>query len=351
VRSGRTRLADWNGAWLGRGGGGYPERVPPPLAVFPLAAVPGRRCPDGRRSRGGGKVASGGLPSYTGFSIFEKPYPARQRARQGGPRHQGSHSEQTDPSGLIYMQARFYLPMYGRFASPDPARDQHFEQTQSWNIYSYVMNNPVMMVDPNGENAKYSFDYVHHVMRISDPNFIINETKVNSRSIAGSLSGRANAAWNNKGKGWDVDLGKKGKWHVDVSVGIGTTYKEVADYRSKEGITGQDKMATNTIVVKPGGRSAEVADTSTMTLGVENVGVGPHETGHSLGHPDAYSRVGDKDAPISEGWKGNVMAEVPGVVDQRNIQALASWALDQANGKDSFVADADHKLKKEDLKK
>lgn len=59
--------------------------------------------------------------------------------------------EQTDASGLIYMQARYYLPMYGRFASPDPARDQHFEQTQSWNIYSYVQNNPIMAVDPNGE--------------------------------------------------------------------------------------------------------------------------------------------------------------------------------------------------------
>lgn len=51
------------------------------------------------------------------------------------------------------MQARFYLPMYGRFASPDPARDQHFEETQSWNIYSYVRNNPVMMTDPTGEVA------------------------------------------------------------------------------------------------------------------------------------------------------------------------------------------------------
>jgi len=49
------------------------------------------------------------------------------------------------------MQARFYLPMYGRFASPDPARDQHFEETQSWNIYSYVQNNPVMFPDPNGQ--------------------------------------------------------------------------------------------------------------------------------------------------------------------------------------------------------
>jgi RHS repeat-associated protein len=58
--------------------------------------------------------------------------------------------EQTDPSGLIYMQARFYAPWYGRFLSPDPARDQHFEETQSWNIYSYVRNNPVTHIDPNG---------------------------------------------------------------------------------------------------------------------------------------------------------------------------------------------------------
>lgn len=61
-----------------------------------------------------------------------------------------TNHEQTDPSGLIYMQARFYLPWYGRFASPDPARDQHFELTQSWNIYSYVRNNPTMCIDPTG---------------------------------------------------------------------------------------------------------------------------------------------------------------------------------------------------------
>ncbi|WP_243294485.1 glycoside hydrolase family protein [Geothrix mesophila] len=64
-----------------------------------------------------------------------------------------TNHEQTDPSGLIYMQARFYMPWMGRFTSPDPARDQHFENTQSWNIYSYVRNNPIMSTDPTGMQA------------------------------------------------------------------------------------------------------------------------------------------------------------------------------------------------------
>ena len=42
------------------------------------------------------------------------------------------------------------MPWFGRFTAPDPARDQHFEDTQSWNIYSYVRNSPIMHVDPTG---------------------------------------------------------------------------------------------------------------------------------------------------------------------------------------------------------
>ena len=61
------------------------------------------------------------------------------------------------------MQARFYLPQWGRFASPDPARDQHFEETQSWNIYSYVQNNPVMMTDPTGMVAGDFTDFLGRV--------------------------------------------------------------------------------------------------------------------------------------------------------------------------------------------
>jgi RHS repeat-associated protein len=61
-----------------------------------------------------------------------------------------TNHERTDDSGLIYMQARFYAPWFGRFLSPDPARDQHFEDTQTWNIYSYCGNDPTMRTDPTG---------------------------------------------------------------------------------------------------------------------------------------------------------------------------------------------------------
>ena len=53
----------------GAGGG---VGVPPCSVVPSLAAFPGCRPMDGRRSRRGGKVASGGLRGYNGGSVFEK---------------------------------------------------------------------------------------------------------------------------------------------------------------------------------------------------------------------------------------------------------------------------------------
>jgi hypothetical protein len=208
-----------------------------------------------------------------------------------------------------------------------------------------------MMTDPNGENAKYTFDYANKTMRISVPNYLINESGGNSKALAARFAGEANKAWNNNGKGWNVDLGKNGKWHVEISFGCGTTPKEVADFRKKEGIVANDQMATNNLIVKAGGRPGEVTDTSTMTMGAQNLIAGPHEGGHEMGHPDAYNRTGSGDTPINESWKGNVMAEPPGkgVVDNRNIQFLAGWALGQANGRDSVVVNADKKPAKNAL--
>ena len=52
--------------------------------------------------------------------------------------------------GLINMNARLYDPVIGRFLSPDPYV-QAPDFSQSYNRYSYCLNNPLIYVDPDGE--------------------------------------------------------------------------------------------------------------------------------------------------------------------------------------------------------
>jgi RHS repeat-associated protein len=51
--------------------------------------------------------------------------------------------------GLIYMNARTYLPEVGRFISPDTLVPNP-GNSQSHNRYSYVLNSPVNYTDPSG---------------------------------------------------------------------------------------------------------------------------------------------------------------------------------------------------------
>ena len=58
--------------------------------------------------------------------------------------------EQMDgETGLIYLRARYYDPDIGRFISKDPFTG-FVSDAQSLNRYSYVRNNPVRFVDPQG---------------------------------------------------------------------------------------------------------------------------------------------------------------------------------------------------------
>lgn len=58
--------------------------------------------------------------------------------------------QQLDPeSGLYYYGGRYYDPELGRFISPDPFIGQP-DDPQNHNRYSYVINNPVNNIDPDG---------------------------------------------------------------------------------------------------------------------------------------------------------------------------------------------------------
>ena len=67
-----------------------------------------------------------------------------ERVSRGFTKH-----EHLDRTGLIHMNGRVYDPRLGRFLSPDPIVGDP-TSSQSWNLYSYVGNNPLSYVDPTG---------------------------------------------------------------------------------------------------------------------------------------------------------------------------------------------------------
>jgi len=64
-----------------------------------------------------------------------------------------SHERDNDPgltgTSLDYMHARYFNGLTGKFLSVDPVLGQS-TVPQSWNRYSYVLNNPVGRTDPDG---------------------------------------------------------------------------------------------------------------------------------------------------------------------------------------------------------
>jgi RHS repeat-associated protein len=66
----------------------------------------------------------------------------------------GYTSEQTDPSGLVYLRARYYDPNAGRFTSRDTWAG-NINQPLSLNQWNYVNGNPINYTDPSGYCAGY----------------------------------------------------------------------------------------------------------------------------------------------------------------------------------------------------
>ncbi len=92
---------------------------------------------------------------YTPFGEYriQPPSPTGDITDRGFTGH-----KHNDEIGLIYMNARYFLPSVGRFLSadtliPDPANPQSF------NRYSYVLNRSVNFTDPSGHLPSDGCDY------------------------------------------------------------------------------------------------------------------------------------------------------------------------------------------------
>ena len=70
------------------------------------------------------------------------------------PKSTGAHGytghEDDKATGLTYMKARTYDSTRSRFLTPDPARDFDPYLPSTLNLYQYVYNNPLNLLDPTG---------------------------------------------------------------------------------------------------------------------------------------------------------------------------------------------------------
>ena len=83
------------------------------------------------------------LATYTKIPVFCVPhYTGKERDAE---------------SGNDYFGARYYAISMGRFLSPDPAALTYADITnpQSFNLYSYALNNPLKFIDPTGMYCFY----------------------------------------------------------------------------------------------------------------------------------------------------------------------------------------------------
>jgi RHS repeat-associated protein len=71
--------------------------------------------------------------------------------------------EYDEDSGLYYYGSRYYDPKIGRFLSADSIIPDIYN-AQAFNRYSYVMNNPIMYMDPSGHGF-FLFDWIWDALK------------------------------------------------------------------------------------------------------------------------------------------------------------------------------------------
>lgn len=87
--------------------------------------------------------------------------------------------ERDAETGLDYAQARVYYSNLGRFTSPDNVLNSADRASpQSWNLYTYTLNNPLTYIDPSGERIWIVYYEQDGVDDKGRPKFVLRVVEV-----------------------------------------------------------------------------------------------------------------------------------------------------------------------------
>jgi RHS repeat-associated protein len=86
-----------------------------------------------------------------------------------GVRQKFTQKERDNETGLDFFEARYYASTQGRFTSPDPIffQKEMLLDPQRFNLYGYVRNNPLKLVDPKGLAIELTGDEVERKRRLA----------------------------------------------------------------------------------------------------------------------------------------------------------------------------------------
>src|SRR5262249_35189819 len=127
-------------------------------------------------------------------SIFDsldyQPF-GEQTGGDTGTTHKFTGKERDSESGLDNFGARYDASSLGRFMTPDPLMaSAHVSNPQTWNRYSYALNNPLRITDPEGlyPSPAYSCDKDHKQCLNDSQRALLEKSTITDKS-GNKLSG------------------------------------------------------------------------------------------------------------------------------------------------------------------
>jgi RHS repeat-associated protein len=167
------------------------------------------------------KVMDGAGNTLSGLTVLDRGYTGHEHLQS---------------VGLINMNARLYDPILHRFLQPDNYIQDPYN-TQNYNRYGYVMNNPLKYSDPSGnswiEALGYLFSaYVHGSQSAGDGNPLNWGPQIVANIILSSLSTSASTAATNYVNGnYSYSGGSIGsEINTSSNVNTGATHSYVIDW-------------------------------------------------------------------------------------------------------------------------
>jgi RHS repeat-associated protein len=95
------------------------------------------------------------LTNGTGYPIWQGtflPFGEEYNAQMTTNHYKFTDKERDSESGLDYFGRRYYASLFGRWTGSDPINfsTKHILRPQRWNKYTYVENDPLGSIDPDG---------------------------------------------------------------------------------------------------------------------------------------------------------------------------------------------------------